>query len=237
MPSELDAYLPIIFVAGGALLVIVVSRLASAWAERNRERLRTLASSLGLSLLEGLEAVKAAAKGGGEGAAKMGEWLARNPEGLLARSLAKGYWRIAGRREGVEVAVYEESRSSGKSSTTYTIVRAYFPSPLPSPCRLAKEGLFTRLGKGLFGLEDHEIGDSAFDAAVRIKARDPLPLMSRLSRPGAKDSVLALLAAQQGAFVTEAFAHWERARGSLAREDIEAALGLTEAVARGLGAD
>jgi hypothetical protein len=75
-------------------------------------------------------------------------------------------WRLEGSRDGVPVASYTETRGSGRSRTTYTIVEAFLPSPLGCGLNLGRENVLTKLGESLFNLKDIQIGSPAFDAAV-----------------------------------------------------------------------
>ena len=75
------------------------------------------------------------------------------------------------------------ARGSGKSRTTYTVVRADYPTPLPFELHIADQGTFIRLGKSLFGLRDVEVGDEAFDRAVRVKTGDEGCRQSRACEP------------------------------------------------------
>jgi hypothetical protein len=61
--------------------------------------------------------------------------------------------------------------STGKSSTTYTRLRAPFVNADGFRFTIYKTGLFTPLGK-LLGMQDIEIGDPDFDQAFVLKGND-----------------------------------------------------------------
>ena len=79
---------------------------------------------------------------------------------------------VAGSVEGLRITISYEIARRGECRTRSTVVRADYPRPLPFELHIACEGSFTRLGKALFGLRDLELGDEAFDRAVRIKTGD-----------------------------------------------------------------
>ena len=118
--------------------------------------------------------------------------------------------RTRHRLEEVRITIFFETRGSGKSPTTYTVVRADYPTPLPFELYIAYEGTFTRLGKALFGLRDLEVGDEAFDRAVRIKTGDEAAARTVLSRPDTRTAILGMIALSKEAFATNAYATWER---------------------------
>lgn len=206
-------------------------------AARIRERARSLAAELGFDCVEG-------------GPALAGAVEAQNLEGftakaatLLTRLLATTMpWRLEGRVEDFRVTIRPETRSSGKSSTTYTIVEVFLPSPLPYKLRVAKEGLFTKLGKALFGLSDVEVGDPAFDPLVRIKAEDPLAARLLLGDEEAKRAFTALLESVDGlsgslsggAYADQEKLHWEKVGYHLDPAQIGAILELLVPAAKAL---
>ena len=235
MFSDPQLYVPIALVLSCLLILGLGLKFGGAYTRRERARALHLASSLGLEYLEGLDALKASHREAGSMGARALDWIERHPGGLFARFAALYSWRLVGEREGVAIEVFLESRGSGKNRRTYTVVRARLPRPFEVQCRIAREGLFTKLGKGLFGLRDLELGDPLFDGAVRIKAKDGLPVLSRLDKAEAKESIIALLAANHGAFVTDEAVQWERQGRYLEPEVIGPALELAGRAASALG--
>jgi len=61
--------------------------------------------------------------------------------------------------------------STGKSSTTYTRLRAPYVNADGFRFKVYRAGLFTELGK-MFGMQDIEIGDPAFDQTFVLKGND-----------------------------------------------------------------
>lgn len=62
--------------------------------------------------------------------------------------------------------------SNGKSSTSYTRIRAPFLNPSKFYFSIYRQGFFSEIGK-FFGMQDIEIGDPAFDPAFIIKSNQP----------------------------------------------------------------
>jgi hypothetical protein len=228
--------LPIMFVVAWMLLILIVgSALVRRQRRRTEEGIEQLSAELGFELLQGMEAVertvpKAMRQAAIDAREKLPDFMRK-----LAERPARGARCIAGTADGVEVAVYPESRGSGKSSTTYTVVRADYPTPLPFELRVGSEGTFTRLGKALFHLPDVEIGDEAFDRAVRIKAADEAGAKVVLGKPGAQAAVLGLLALSTSASATNAYAQWEEQGRRFDLGKTRERLAAVVAVARTLG--
>lgn len=124
--------------------------------------------------------------------------------------LAQMPWRLSGLYNGVKVMVYPESRSSGKSSTTYTIVRAFYKNPLSYKLTAAHEGFFTKLGKSLFGMQDVEIGDAVFDPLVRIKTSDEYAAKDLFSRSETRNAMIDALTFNAGIRAENSFIHFEK---------------------------
>src|SRR5512137_135711 len=96
--------LPLLVVGSVAVSIPVIVRIL----RRHHERMRRVADELGLTF-----------HGPGEeppGAAE--------PTGAQRLLQALKPWRLTGMREDVAVAIYLETRGSGKSRTTYSIVEA-----------------------------------------------------------------------------------------------------------------
>jgi hypothetical protein len=143
-------------------------------------------------------------------------------------------WRLTGMRDEVAVAIYLESRGGGKSKTTYSIVEASFPHPLPFTLRVGRESAMAKFGKAVFGLQDIEVGVEQFDAAVRIKGSDPDGIRRALSGTGVQDRILAALEASPTITVTEKAARWEK-RGTVEKaETYQQAMSLVVPIVRAL---
>lgn len=233
--SDLNLVIPLVFFA----IAIPLGWLALSFARRSaaadREKARNLALALGLEYGEGRDPVEDIVPEGSPGHEKATEFFRKFP--LFGFLSALAPWRVSGERGGVRVEIFPETRSSGKSSTTYTVARAWLREPAGQELRIAREGFFTKVGKTLFGLQDVEVGDAVFDQAVRIKAKDPLQAKLLLDRLEVRERVLALLEAQPGAFVTSTYAHWEKQGTKLDEAELGGVLDLLVPVARALGGD
>jgi hypothetical protein len=206
--------IPIIFVGS----IFVAIPLVIRYLRRHNERMRRVADELGFSY-------------NGPGAEPPGT---AEPTGVQRFLQALKPWRITGMRDDVAVAIYTESRGSGKSRTTYSIVEASFPKPLPFTLRIGRESAMTRFGKAVFGLKDIEVGVEEFDKAVRIKGSDPDRVVGLLSGSGIQDRILSALQASPTVSVTERAAFWEK-RGTVDKaEAYQQAMALVVPIVRAL---
>jgi len=231
--EAMEYLVPAVFVLCSILFGVGGLYFGVRRTKRQRERAERAALELGLDFSSGEEAILAA-YGGKEGDPSLKLWE-KQPAFLKKLFSALGPWRLVGKRDGIDVAVYEETRSSGKSSTTYTVVRAYYPEPLPFELRVAKEGFFAKVGKSLFGLQDVEIGDPEFDTEFRVKTGDPLQAKLRLDRPETKRAFLEALRAYPAFRAERAFVHYERVGIHTDAEELRPVLGLLVPAARALG--
>jgi hypothetical protein len=206
--------LPLLVVGGIAVSIPLIIRTL----RRHNERMRRVADELGFTY-----------HGPGEeppGAAE--------PAGAQRFLRVLKPWRLTGTRDEVAVAIYLESRGSGRSRTTYSIVEASFPRPLPFTLRVGRETTMTRFGKAVFGLHDIEVGSEQFDAAVRIKGSDPERISRLLSGTGVQDRILTALQASPTVTVTEKAALWEK-RGTMEKaETYQQAMDLVVPIVRAL---
>lgn len=187
-----------IFIGTTLLSIPIILR----FLRRNRERMRAVADELGFTYHGGDDQLPGA------------------PEQGFGQRLVKILqpWRLTGVRDGVAVAIYLESRGGGKSRTTYSIVEASFPRPLPFTLRVGRETALTRLGKAVFGIQDIEVGSDRFDAAVRIRTSDPDRARRLLADAGVQERILAALDTSATVIVTEKAVIWEK-RGTMERSD------------------
>jgi hypothetical protein len=198
----------LIFIAIAAFIVFVGVIAPRSRSRKARASASDLATALGFELLDGQEAVKRMIQGASAGASPPDyETLPAPLRRLLEASGVATC--LAGTSDGVRITIFTEHRGSGKSNTTYTVVRADYPKPLPFDLHIAYEGGFTRLGKALFGLRDLEIGDEAFDRAVRVKTNDEGAARAALGAPGARAAILGMIALSREAFATSTHARWE----------------------------
>jgi len=210
-------------------VAIGVSRRARA---KELESARELASALGLDLVSGEESFRIACEEAGQDSGMA--QIAKMPAFLRKWLIEAASWRIHGERGGVRVAVYTETRSSGKNSTTYTVARAYFRA-LPYALTVSREGAFTKLGKALFNLQDVELGDQELDPLVRIKAGDPLSAKLLLGRSEVSRALLELASQKLDFQVKEDRVHWERRGTHLDPGEIGIVLDYLVPLARLLG--
>ncbi len=200
---------------------------------RMREDAANLATLLGFELVEGTEAVRRSVPEASQRATMENYEKLPAPLRRLVEKAAS--FVIVGMVDGARIAIHLESRGSGKSQTTYTVVRADYPRPLPYDLRVGYEGTLVRLGKALFNLRDVEVGDEEFDRAVRIKAGDETAAKLLLGRPEAKAAILDLLALSKSAYATQSYAEWERQGVRFDVSEMRSVIGKLLPVARALG--
>jgi hypothetical protein len=222
-------------IAAFILLVGVIGVIAPRKRDRRaREGARNLATALGFDVLDGGEAARRVVPG------PSAEAAVRDYEKIPAilRNLFESTGKatcITGTADGARITIFFETRGSGKSRTTYTVVRADYPTPLPFELHIAYEGTFIRLGKALFGLRDVEVGDEAFDRAVRVKTGDEAAARAALANPGARAAILGMIALSKEAFATNAFATWERQGRRFDPAEMRAVMAALVPVTRTLG--
>ncbi len=179
-------------------LFVLIGAIAVRSFRRTSERMRRVADELGFTF-----------HGSGEEAPGAVE-----PTGVQRYLQALKPWRVTGTRDDVAVAFFSETRGSGKSRTTYTIVEASFPRPLPFSMLVYRESALARFGKAVLGLADIEVGSEQFDKVVRIKGSDPDRISRLLSGSGIQDRILTALQASPTISVTSRAARWEK-RGTV----------------------
>lgn len=222
-----------IFVVLVVLFVIIVITASRRQKRRTRESAMRLATMLGFEFLEGVEAVRRSVPETSEQSVMEAYEKLPGPLRNLMESAAS--FVIVGKADGARVAISLETRGSGKSRTTYTVVRADYPKPLPFELRIGYEGTLTRLGKALFDLSDVEIGDEEFDRTVRIKAGDEVAAKIMLGKPEARAAILGLLALSRTAYATNSYAQWERQGVRLDESEIRSVIGTLTPLTRALG--
>jgi hypothetical protein len=198
-----------------ALTFLVVSRTL----RRLHETMRAIAAELGLSYRGPLEDASPNAP--------PDHLPPAGPRGFF-RLLAP--WRLVGNRCGVSVAVFPETRGR----TSYAVVEASFPAPLPFTMRIGRETALARMGKAVLGLTDIEIGAAAFDKDVRVRGSDPARIVSLLAHADVQDRILAALRASRAVTVTERAARWERQGAPMKAEAYREALDLVAPIARAI---
>jgi hypothetical protein len=207
--------LTLIIIVGGIAVMLTVALRAF---RRNAERMRRVADELGFTFH-------------GPGDEPPGE-----PEPTGAQRLLKDLkpWRVTGTRDDVAVAIYLETRGSGKNRTTYSIVEASFPRPLDFTMLVYRESAMAKLGKAVFGLKDIEVGSEQFDKAVRIKGSDPERIARLLSGSGIQDRILTALQASPTISVTSKAALWEKRGTVMKAETYQQAMELVVPIVRAL---
>jgi len=198
----------------GAMIALFVAMIpVSIWFSR-RSKAKTLAAgralgeALGLRLVGGEEAFQAALRDSGRGESMAS--LDKLPPFVRRLLVGSASWSLRGERGGVRVAIYPETRSSGRNSTTYTVVRAFFNQPLGFELSVTREGAVFKLGKSLLGIQDVELGDPELDSLLRIKAGDPTAVRLALGRGDARKALTALAASGLSFQVRRDCVHWDK---------------------------
>jgi hypothetical protein len=223
-------FIPFVFflILSIAVTVLLIPKMLRGM-KRGREEARDQAGRLGLEYVDGLEALRRSYIDSGQ--AKALEAFDRMPAFLRSFAESAAPWRMEGPWKGVRVSVYRETRSSGKSSRTYVVAKAFYPAPLTFKFRAAREGTMAKIGKALFGLKDVQIGDADFDPKVRIRADDEAGAAARVFREAAAASFLALLDRFPDAVADSAGVTRERQASLLPDEELREVLDLLAAFA------
>jgi len=223
-------FIPIVlfFALSIAVTVLLAPKMLRGM-RRGREEARVQAGRLGLEYVDGIDALRRSYVESGQ--TKALESFERMPAFLRAFAESAAPWRMEGLRKGVRVAVYPETRSSGKSSRTYVGAKAFYPAPLAFKFRASREGTMAKIGKALFGLKDVQIGDPDFDPKVRIRAEDEAAAASLFFREATASAFLALLERFPEAVADSAGVTRERQASLLPMEELEEVLDLLTAFA------
>lgn len=80
--------------------------------------------------------------------------------------------KVVAQHEDWEITLDTYTVSTGKSSTTYTRIRAPYVSKNGFEFRIYREGFFSNMGK-FFGMQDIEVGYEEFDKQFIIQGNDP----------------------------------------------------------------
>lgn len=91
-----------------------------------------------------------------------------------ARYINRGFWsgdRVEMKFQNWTIVLDTYTVSTGKSSVTYTRIRAPFVNRGGFRFRVYREGFFSGIAK-LFGAQDIVVGDDAFDEAFVVKSND-----------------------------------------------------------------
>jgi len=215
------AFIPfLIFVAFAVLFPFIMLPLIKRTMAVRRTAARELAERMGFSYREGWDLLRRELDG--DYSAKTVDMLQKMPGFVknMLESLAP--WRLEGERNGVRVVVYQETRSSGKNTTTYLVCKAYYAAPLPFKLRGTKEGAMAKIGKAVFNLKDVEIGNRDFDDAVRVVSDDPNAAAELFFKKERAEALPALLARYPAAWAQQDSAVWERRGTKLDQAEIEA---------------
>lgn len=103
-----------------------------------------------------------------------------------------GVWgvdRVQVRHEDWVITLDHYTVSTGKSSVTYTRMRAPFVNPSLFRFTVYRANIFTGLGK-LFGMQDIEVGNPFFDDAFVIQGNQPERVRSLFQNPRLVDLIM-----------------------------------------------
>ncbi len=104
-----------------------------------------------------------------------------------------GFWhggKVAAKVKGWTVTLDTYTVSTGKSSATFTRVRAPYVNPDGFRFKIYRKGLFSALGKRL-GMQDIEVGEREFDDAYIVKGNEASKVLSLLAAPRLRQMMLA----------------------------------------------
>jgi len=96
-----------------------------------------------------------------------------------------GFWKgdkVVARANDWTITMDTYTVSTGKSSTTYTRIRAPYVNKDGFRFTIYREGLFSKIGK-LFGMQDIQVGYPEFDNAYIIKGNDEYKVQMFFANP------------------------------------------------------
>ena len=114
-------------------------------------------------------------------------------EEIDADFIDNGFWKgkkIVAKFENWTVTLDTYTQSSGKSSTTYTRIRAPYVNKDGFNFKIYKSGLFSSIGK-VFGMQDVEIGYPEFDEDFIIKGNDKTKLKELFSSDKIRELIVS----------------------------------------------
>jgi len=107
--------------------------------------------------------------------------------------IAGGFWRgskVQARVKEWTITLDTHTVSHGKSSTTYTRMRAPYVNPDEFRFTIYRKGFFSGLGK-MLGMQDIEVGHPAFDDAFIIKGNNESKLRALFANPRIRELIEA----------------------------------------------
>ena len=108
-----------------------------------------------------------------------------------AQSVDGGFWKggkVQGTHGSWTITLDTYTVSTGKSSTTYTRMRAPFVDSDGFRFTVYRKGIFSDMGKRL-GMQDIEIGDEAFDRDFILKSNQESKLRELLGSPKMRELI------------------------------------------------
>ncbi len=116
-----------------------------------------------------------------------------------------GIGPMTGTRKGFDIRVYTFTKSQGESASVHTALEIAPSSDMGMDLHIAPEHFFTDVGK-LFGSQDIQTGDKAFDDAFLIQGSDPDKILALLT-PAVRRQMLDLNAADGTIKLTDQGSH------------------------------
>jgi hypothetical protein len=227
----------IFLVLVGLASTLGVAAIALRYQAAQKDKFRRWAAELKLGFrsgrgdaggLDDLAAAAAPAAGGGPNAVSSDAASGGPDWKKLAVSLVDAFapWRVEGAWKDQPVTLYPHTVSHGKSSTTYLVLEMAYARPPAVDFRLAKEGVFDKLGKNLFGMNDIEVGDPAFDETAKLKAADPAAAVRLFGKPELRSACVRLLELPGEVRMDGRGVTWRRVISSVRFEELRDALDL-----------
>jgi hypothetical protein len=105
-----------------------------------------------------------------------------------------GFWRgdkVEAKVKAWTVTLDTYTVSTGKSSATFTRMRAPYVNPDGFRFKIYRKGLFSALAKKL-GMQDIEVGEREFDDAFIVQGNEASKVLSLLAAPRLRQMMLAM---------------------------------------------
>lgn len=185
MESIIESVLPIFFFIFIPFIVISVNFY---FAKQRREKMESLAKELGLEF-----------QVSNRGKTILDQVAQSKQIGQSSQSViqllfsAFSDWKISGNYGNNFVEIYTETRGSGKSKSTYTIIFLKAKQPLAFKMEITPQGIFQGLFIKLFKMEDIQVGDEKFDKRFVIKGDNPEEIKKLCKDRSIQESIYKLM--------------------------------------------
>lgn len=185
MESFIVSFLPIVFFI---FIGFIVFSVKFYFAKQRREKMENLAKELGLEFQISNRGKVILDQIG------QSKQIGPSSQGVIQLLWSVfSDWKINGNYGSNFVEIYTETRGSGKSKSTYTIIFFKTKQPLAFKMEITPQGIFQGLFIKLFKMEDIQVGDEKFDKKFVIKGDNPEEIKKLCKDPTFQESIYKLM--------------------------------------------